>query len=86
MEAASLLRTPLPVEAARSLIHEGLGTLAMARVAAYVIGPMRGAFHEEDRMTTTVFWVMALPAMTCAIWTMNMRQHCARVPQHRGRR
>lgn len=86
VEAASLLRTPLPVEAARSPIREGPGCLARAGVASHVTCPLRGAFHEEDAMTTIMILTTGLVAMSCARRTLNMRQHSARVTQHRVRR
>ena len=49
-------------------------------------GPLRGVFHKEDHMITTMFWAMALLAMSCAIGSVNKRQHFATVSLHRGRR
>lgn len=86
LEAASLLRTALPVEEARSLILEGPGPSTRARISSHVDGRIRGAFREEDHMTTTIFWTMALMAMSCATWIVNTRQQSTRVPLHRGRR
>jgi len=37
-------------------------------------------------MITTMFWVMALLAMSYAIGSANIRQHFQKVSQHRGRR
>lgn len=86
MEAASQLRTPLPVEAAGSFIREGPGPLARANVASHLTYSIRGAFHEEDHMTTTIFWAMALLAMSCATGSANERRHFATVSLHRVRR
>jgi hypothetical protein len=86
LEAASLLRTAPPVEEARSLIREGPGPSTRDRIPSHVDGRIRGAFHEEDHMTTTIIWAMALVAMSCTIWTVNIGQQSTRVPQHRGRR
>ncbi len=86
MEAASQLRTTLPVEAARSFIREGPGPLARDRMAVHVIDHIRGALHEEAHMITIIFMAVALLAMSCTIGSVNMRQHFAKVSQHRGRR
>ncbi len=37
-------------------------------------------------MTTTIFWAMALLAMSCAIGSANERQQVATVSLHRMRR
>lgn len=37
-------------------------------------------------MNTTIVWALALLAMSCAVGSVNMRQHFAYVPQNRGRR
>lgn len=55
-----------------------------ARVTSHLTYPIRGAFHEENNMTTTIFWAMELLAMSCAIDSVSMRQHFAKVSQNRG--
>jgi len=80
------LRTASPTEADRLLCEKRPVSSARARIESHVIGPIRGAFPEEDHMTTTMFLAMALLAMSCAIGTVNKRQHFAKVSQHRGRR
>jgi hypothetical protein len=81
------LRTASPTEADRLLSEEGPVSSARARDAPHVIAPpLCGVFHEEDHMTTTIFWAIALVAMDYTIRTVDTRQHFARVPQHRGRR
>ena len=37
-------------------------------------------------MTTTISWAIALLAMSCAIGSVNKRQHFETVSLHRGRR
>jgi hypothetical protein len=80
------LRTASPTEADRLLCEESPVSSARARVESHVIGPIRGAFHEKDHMTTTIFLALALLAMSRRGGSVNMRQHFAKVSQHRGRR
>ena len=49
-------------------------------------GPLRGVFHKEDHMITTIFWAMALLGMSCAIGSVSTRQQVAKFSQRRGRR
>lgn len=75
-----------PLRQTGPLVIEGPVSSARARIESHVIGHIRGALPEEDHMTTTIFWVMALLAMSCAIGSVNERQHFATVSLHRGRR
>lgn len=80
------LRTASPTEADRLLCEKRPVSSARARIESHVIGHIRGAFPEEDHMTTTISWAMALLAMSCAIGSVNKRQQVATVSLHRGRR
>lgn len=80
------LRTASPTEADRLLCEKRPVSSARARVGSHVISPLRGVFHKEDHMITTMFWAMASLAMSCAIGSVSTRQQVAKFSQRRGRR
>lgn len=62
VQAASLLRTALPVEAARSLTPERPGSSARPRLGSRAVGPVLEAIHEEDQMTSPILLAVGLVA------------------------